>query len=524
MPIFAVVKRGLLLLPLALLAAGCFGGGGSGSSADSTLTWGIAARPASLDGALAPDVESRRVIGQVFEGLVAFQPGTTELRPSLATTWDADRTDKVWTFQLRDGVTFQDGTPLTGAAVCANFDRWYHLRGRNRDLDRSYYWQRVFGGFAGQDSLYGRCVSRGQAVELHLTKPNSSFLSALPLPAFSIASPASFRSGQLVGTGPFRIGSWAPSRVVLVRNDHYWGEKPALSSVVFPVIPSDTDRLRALEAGQIDGYDFVAAQDIPEIQRDAELKLIERPAHDLGYMTINQAKPPMDKLLVREAVAHGVDRQRLADSFQPPGSASVALQFQPPQVFGYAASAPQYAYQPAESRRLLRLAGLTLPVPIELWYPSDVSRPYLPDPSGAFAILASGLEKAGFKVIAKTAPWDRGYLVRVDEGRAGQLNLVGWTGDFGDPNDFLGTFFSRRTRQFGFDDPQLFTLLARAAEDPARTERAKLYEQANTRVLETLPGIPLVHTDELVALRTGVQGYITSPFGPELLSAVSVTR
>ncbi len=149
-----------------------------------------------------------------------------------------------------------------------------------------------------------------------------------------------------------------------------------------------------------------------------------------------------------------------------------------------------YSFRPEESRRLLKLAGLSPPVPIELWYPSNVSRPYLPDPAGTFAILASGLEQAGFEVIAKTASWSKDYLVRVDEGRAGQLNLVGWTGDFGDPNDFLGTFFSRATHQFAFDDPQLFSLLARAAREPARTKRAALYRQANERVMALLPGHP----------------------------------
>lgn len=521
MPILGGVKRVLLLLLLALVAAGCGGGSGGGGG----LTWGVAAEPVSLDGARAPDVESRRVIGQIFEGLVAFKPGTTDLQPALATTWGADPSGKVWTFQLRDGVQFQNGKSLTGAAVCANFERWFHFKGADRDLRRSYYWQRVFGGFAGQASLYGKCVSHGQAVELHLTHANSSFLSALPLPAFSIAEPGTLGTSRPAGTGPFRVDTWNHGHaLVLTRFDGYWGDKPKLDTLTFRLIRSDGDRLHALEQGDIDGYDFVASQDVPEIQKDGELRLLERPSYDLGYLTINSAKPPMDSLLVRQAVAHGLDRRRLADSFQPPGSASVALQFQPPEVFGFSADAPQYAFQPAESKRLLRLAGLTPPVPIELWYPSDVSRPYLPSPSGAVAILADGLEKSGFKVIAKTAPWDRGYLVKVDQGQAGQLNLVGWTGDFGDPNDFLGTFFSQRTRQFGLNDPKLFALIQRGAQEPARAQRAELYRQANTRVLQVLPGVPLVHTQEQVALRNGVQGYITSPFGPESFAGVSVSH
>lgn len=512
----------LLLVALSLLVAGCFGGG---NGASETLTFGIAAEPASLDGALAPDLESRRVISQIFEGLVTLRPGTTSIAPALAVSWKADRAGRVWTFALRRNVAFQDGTPLDPAAVCFNFDRWFHFHGADRSLDRSYYWQRVFGGFAGQPSLYGGCTPRGNAVELRLTQPNSSFLSALALPAFSIASPQSLEAGAPVGTGPFELETWAHGdRLVLVRNHEYWGPQAKLDRVVFEVIPDEAKRLSELEAGAIDGFDLVASGDVPAIEQNPALRLLARPPFNLGYVTIDESRPPMDKLLVRRAVAYGLDRRRLADSFLPRGSATVATEFQPPGVFGAATTLPRYAYRPAESRRLLRQAGLTLPVPIEFWYPTDVSRPYLPDPAGAFAILASGLERAGFRVIAHTAPWSDGYLTRVDEGQAGQLNLVGWTGDFGDPNDFVGTFFSQATRQFGFDDPGLFALVARARAEPDRSKRAALYRLANRRVMELLPGVPLVHTEEYVAVRAAVVGYVPSPVSLEPLSVVSMNE
>jgi peptide/nickel transport system substrate-binding protein len=208
------------MLLLALVAAGCFGGGGG-----QTFAFGVAAEPTSLDGALAPDVESRRVIAQIFDGLVAQRPGTTELEPALATSWRPSKKGAVWTFRLRPRVTFQDGTPLDTAAVCANFDRWYGFTGDDRSLDRSYYWQRVFGGFKGQPSLYRRCVEQDPlTVRLELTRPDAAFLSALPLPAFTIASPDSLLLGQPVGTGPFRADRWTHGdKLVLVRNDDYWG-------------------------------------------------------------------------------------------------------------------------------------------------------------------------------------------------------------------------------------------------------------------------------------------------------------
>jgi peptide/nickel transport system substrate-binding protein len=501
-----------------LLAAGCFGGGGK-----STLTLGISSEPTSLDGALAPDVESRRVVAQLFEGLVALQPGTTKLVPKLAATWSPDSTGRVWTFRLREGVRFQDGTPLTGAAVCANFDRWHGFTGADRDLSASYYWQRVFGGFGGQPGLYEKCSWQGLSVSLRLTRPNAAFLSALPLPAFSIASPRSLRLHDPVGTGPFRLESWARGdRLVLVRNDDYWGDRPRLAKVVFRVIPAEADRLAALERGEIDVTD-IAGGDVPEVVRELDLQLLERPPYNVGYLTINEARPPMDNPLVRKAVAFGLDRRRLAGTIQPHGSAVVASTFQPAQVFGTPHTIATYPFEPAESRKLLREAGMTLPVPIELWYPTSVSRAYLPDPAGAFSILAGGLEQAGFKVTARSAPWSGGYLVRVDKGEAGHLNLVGWTGDFADPDDFLGTLFSRPTPQFGFSDPTLFSLLQRAEREPTLKQRTLLYRQANERVLELLPAVPLVHTPEFLALRSDVHGYVASSFGPELLNGVSIS-
>lgn len=522
-----VVRRALALALLTVLATAC-----GGKNGGDTLTFGVEAEPVALDGALAPDVESRRVVSQIFEGLVGLRPGTTELEPRLATSWRAGPTGRVWTFELRDGVRFQDGTLFNARAVCFNFDRWFHFTGPQRALRVSYYWQRAFGGFAGQPSLYRRCIARGAGtVVLELTRPSAAFLSALALPAFSIASPASLGglgrpadTGQPVGTGPYRLGSWVRGdRLTLVRNDDYWGEPAKLRQIVFRLMPGSGARLRALQRGEIAGYDLVQPQEVTAVEHSSDLRLLERPPFNVGYVTINAARPPMDKLLVRQAVAYGLDRARLADSFQPREAASVAAEFQPPDVFGYAADVPQYRFDPKEARRLLRLAGLTLPVRIELWYPTDVSRPYLPDPARGFAILARGLKAAGFKVVARSAPWDGDYLIRVDEGRAGHLSLVGWTGDFPDPSDFLGTFFRQPTRQFGFNDPRLFSLLDRAEREPDRARRAQLYQDANRRIMELLPGVPLVHTEQFLALRADVRGYITSPVSLEPFAIVSLS-
>ena len=118
----------------------------------------------------------------------------------------------------------------------------------------------------------------------------------------------------------------------------------------------------------------------------------------------------------------------------------------PPEVMGYADDVTEYPYDPEKSKELLQQAGLTLPVPIDFWYPTDVSRPYMPDPKRNFEAFAASLNKSGFKVTPHSAPWSPDYLGRVDEGTAGHLNLIGWTGDFADPDNFVGVFFQCSSR------------------------------------------------------------------------------
>ena len=176
--------------------------------------------------------------------------------------------------------------------------------------------------------------------------------------------------------------------------------------------------------------------------------MLDRPAFNVGYVTINQSMEPMDDPLVRQAVAHGLDREAVVTNFYA-GRGVVAHQFMPPLVEGYADSVTQFEFNPARSRQLLQQAGLTLPVEIEFWYPTDVSRPYMPDPKRNFEAFAASLNESGFRVTPRSAPWSPDYLGRQQNGTAGHLNLIGWTGDFGDPDNFVGTFFQSGSRRGG---------------------------------------------------------------------------
>ncbi len=507
-----------------------------------TFVFGTDADPIVLDPTLAGDLNAARIGNQMFESLVDLAPGRTRVVPKLATSWRTSKDGRTWTFFLRRGVRFHDGTPFNAAAVCFNFERWYGFAG---SLQRAaYLWEFVFGGFRkpepgmpGPDrSLYRSCQRVDNlTIRLRLAHPTTSFLAALADPPLGIASPTALRkydadegeadangifhpsgtygTAHPTGTGPFMFRSWRPGReVVLVRYPQYWGKRAKLDRLVFRPIVDRLARLRALELGTIHGLDQVLVGDADTIKRNQNLKLLDRPSSNVGYVGINQAIPPMDKLLVRQAVAYGLDRAAVVRSFYG-GRGQLADQFLPPAFVGHAKHVKRYPYDPARSRALLRKAGLKLPVKVDFWYPTDVSRPYMPDPKRNFEAFAASLRRSGFEVVPHSAPWSPDYVQAFVSGKA-QLYLLGWIADFQDPDNFFGSQFRKYQPSFGFRNPKLFALLDRADAEPNLARRARLYEQASRLIMEFLPIVPYVHFKFAVALRRNVIGYVPGPSGP----------
>ncbi len=546
------VKVSLVLAIAALVTVAAGVAAIRSTAASDTLVFGAAADPVIIDGALVSDGESLRVIDQIFEGLVGLKPGTTVIVPKLATSYAASKNGLAWTFKLRKGVKFQDGTPFNGQAVCANFDRWYSFPGPLQDQAVTYYWNTVFGGFKhpatgnpGPDkSLYKGCKALGQyTARIILSRRSSSFLGALALTNFGIASPTALKKYQAdagtvdsdgvfhptgtfgtqnpIGTGPYKLKSWkVGDKLEIDANPTYWGAKAKLKRIIFRPIADNAARLQALQTGEIQGYDLVAPQDIATIKNSGKLKALDRPAFNVGYVGINQAIPPMNNLLVRQALAYGLDRKSVVDSFYA-GRGQVADQFLPPLVVGFAKKGvPQYTFNPEKSIALLKQAGLTPPVKIEFWYPTSVSRPYMPDPSRNFQAFSASLSKAGFQVVPRSAPWRPDYLGATQSGKA-QVFLLGWTGDFGDPANFLNVHFGSKTDQFGFDNPKLFDLLTRADSETNIAKRTALYQQASIQVMKFLPVVPYVHSKPALAFQKNVQGYAPSPVSLESFATVS---
>ncbi len=517
------------------------GGGGS-------FVFAASSDPVMLDPAMASDGETFRPARQMFEGLVGTKPGTTELEPLLATEWETAGDGLSTSFTLREGVKFSDGTDFNAEAVCYNFDRWYNWTGLNQSENISYYYTSLFKGFktGKTGGIYESCAapSATEAV-ITLNKPFAALVQAMTLPAFSMQSPTALKqynadktegteedprfseyaTAHPTGTGPFLFDKWdRGQQLTLKRNDNYWGEKSKVATVIIRTISDPKARTQELQAGNVDGYDLVGPADVQPL-KDAGFQILNRPAFNILYLGMNQKNEALKDVKVRQAITHAIDRAAVVKSSLPEGSIP-AKQFMPDSVEGYNDAVTEYPYDPEEAKSLLKEAGQEN-LELKFAYPTGVSRPYMPSPEDTYAVIKSQLEKAGIKVTPVAAKWSPDYLdmVQGDKGTdKHDIHLLGWTGDYNDPDNFVGVFFGRKSNEWGFDNKQLFADLAAARELPTREEQTPAYEKINAEIADYVPGVPLAHPAPSLAFGKDVQGYVASPIQDEVWNNVTVPQ
>ncbi|NCT89798.1 ABC transporter substrate-binding protein [Cellulomonas sp. APG4] len=518
-----------------------------GGSRD-TFIFAASSDPASLDPAFANDGESFRVARQIFEGLVGVEPGTADPAPLLAESWEVSEDGLTYTFDLKQDVTFHDGTPFDGEAVCANFERWNNFTGVLQSESLSYYWQKVNGGFASSDvesldgtGKYESCEAPdAHTAVITLASPLPEFISALSLPSFSMQSPTAlelyaadevggdeaapvlpeYATAHPTGTGPFQFDSWTRGQeVVLTAYPEYWGEQGQVQRIIFTVIDDANARRQALQAGDIDGYDLVGPADVLALE-EAGFQIVDREPFNILYLGMNQADPALADLRVRQAIAHAVNKEALVAQTLPEGT-EVATNFIPPSVDGWSADVETYEYDPDRARELLADAGAS-DLTIDFNYPTNVSRPYMPTPEQVFQSISADLEEVGITVNPVPEPWAPDYLDRMQGTADHGLHLLGWTGDYNDTYNFIGVFFGAESNEWGFDDPELFQLIGDARYMASKDEQVAAYEEANEAILERLPGVPLAHPVPSLAFSPKVHGYPASPVQDEVYNVITL--
>lgn len=322
---------------------------------DGRLVYARAGDASKLDPALITDGESSLVTEQIFDTLVRYKAGSAEVEPGLALSWRSDESRQVWTFTLRPGVTFHDGTPCDAAAVANAFER-------QRDPQHKHH---VGGEFAYWEDLLG-FVSKVEVgdgpreVVFRLSRPAPAFfVSTLAVFTFGIPSPAALDqhgaafARNPVGTGPFRFVSWESGvEIVLDRHDGWWGGTPALRRVVLRRMPDPGARAQALRAGQADVIDNVGLANVPDLERDASVQVVRQPGMHVAYLALHTQKPPFDDVRVRQAVALALDKARILQAGWE-GRAQAASVPVPPNLAPLAARVPDRARDVARARALL---------------------------------------------------------------------------------------------------------------------------------------------------------------------------
>jgi peptide/nickel transport system substrate-binding protein len=477
-----------------------------------------------LDPGRETDGESFYGSTQIFDTLVEFAPGTTAVQPALAESWNVSDDGLVFTFNLRQGVMFHDGTPFNAEAVKFSFDRQFVEDHPYYDLGPWQYW-----GYMDMSSIIDRIeVVDDYTVTFYLQKVEAPFLANLAMDFAAIVSPTAvaeygieFKNNP-VGTGPFRFVSWTKDdSIVLDANREYWGEGPYLDRLILRVIPDATARYLALKNGEVDIIDFPSAEDLELMDQDPNIELIQQPGLNVGYIAMNNDKPPFDNVLVRRAMNHAIDREAIIEAVY--GSAgTVANNPIPPTMWGYNDDLTGYDYDPDRARELLAEAGLADGFETDLWA-MPVARPYNPNARRIAEIVQADLAEVGVQAEIVSYDWGT-YLDRVDAGDH-MMGMLGWTGDNGDPDNFLFVLLSAAAADAGgniafWRNPQFNELIIEAKETFDQDRRTELYEEAQVIFEEDAPWVPLAHSVVTVPVRTSVRNFVIYPTGKRVFQRV----
>lgn len=493
-----------------------------------TLRVGQSADIATLDPWNATDAASLLVSRQIFETLVAHEPGGPRIVPRLATRWDSSPDGRTWTFTLRDGVRFHDGTALDAAAVVFNFERArdpsHPSRGRRGEFA-------LFGArwtVDGEPLLIRVAALDPRTVVFTLRTAFGPFLADLANPAFAIVSPRSMQadpdgwmlpsSPAAAGTGPFRYvpGAWQRDHlIVLERNAAYWDADergnplPYLDRVSFRAVPDAASRTSELRSGGLDVVRDVSPHELGAVRASPNLALVPRPPQSVVYVGISHARPPLDLAEVRRAVALAINRQAIVQAAYA-GDAKAASQLVPPGILGHDDTVTEFhRFDEAAAKKLLAEAGHARGFDTELSYPAP-PRADEPDMRRIAEAIAADLARVGIKV----------QLRQVDPRRApaaadeGPLSLGERVAASADPDELLAPWW----------DPQARALLQQARIEPRESKRAELYKQVAKMLQQQVARIPLFHPTRPLAASRKVQGLAAHAGGGEAFTRVTLGR
>jgi peptide/nickel transport system substrate-binding protein len=510
------------------------------ASASGTFVFGASGDAAKLDPGDVWDNESMERMDNVFECLVGFKPGTTEIQSWLAISWEISSDGKEIIFHLRKGVKFHDGTDFNADAVVFSFARQYDFNNPYYQYGQWIVWKHLFGAIEKVVKI------DDYTVKFVLRRKNAVIITSLGMIyAVAIVSPTNAEKYKEdafkhpCGTGPFKFVEWAKDdHITLEVNENYWGEKPKLDKLIFKVIPDPSARLMALEVGEIQGMEYPNPSDFNRIKTNSQLKLLTGIGMNIGYVAINTGygykddnkngmrdpnEPwvktpgyfePLTKKKVRQAVNMAIDKQSIVDNIFM-GTAIKAKNGIPPFMLGYNDAVEDYPYDPERAKALLAEAGYPDGFEVTL-YIMPVSRAYMFYPLEIGEAIQSYLAAVDIKVEFYQVDWAT-YLQETSAGKH-QMCLLGITGDTGDTDDFMSVCYAPNSAAIGTASNQAFynneevqNLISKSLQTYDKAERAEYYKKVQEIIHEDAPWVYIAHANQSLVFSATVHDFVISP-------------
>jgi dipeptide transport system substrate-binding protein len=475
----------------------------------------------------------------IYNRLVEFKTGTTELQPGLAEKWDLSADGKTYTFHLRKGVKWQDSKDFKPTR---DFNADDVLFSFNRQKDANHPYHKISGGSyeyfdgMGMGDLIDKIVKVDDyTVQFVLTRPESPFLADMAMDFASIMS-AEYADNMMkagtpekfdlnpIGTGPFELMQYQKdSRILYKAFDGFWGTKPKIDRLVFSITPDASVRYAKLQKNECQVMPYPNPADLPAMKKDKDVTLLEKPGLNVGYVSFNVEKKPLDDVKVRQALTMAVNKKAIIDAVYQ-GAGQAAKNLIPPTMWSYNNDIADYPYDPAKAKELLKQAGLPDGFSIDLWA-MPVQRPYNPNARRMAEMIQADWAKIGVKANIVTYEWGE-YLKRAKNGEH-QSVMMGWTGDNGDPDNFFATLFSCDAAQKGSNYSKWCYKPFEAVIQPARAEanhdkRIALYQQAQVIMHDQVPALIVAHSTVYEPIRKDVKGYVIDPRGLHNFNSVSM--
>ncbi len=478
-----------------------------------TLVVGLVAEPVNLDPAQVTDLNSNRVGRRIVETLVTFPEESTQIVPGLAESWTVSKDGLRYTFKLRKGVSFHDGTLLDAEAVKFSIDRQINPEHPFNKLGKYPFANFFFGNIKAVE------VIDPLTVEFVLKEPRASFLAVLTAGAASIVSPTAVRKyGQdyaltPVGTGPFKYVSWERGqRVVLEKNASYWRFSVKLDRVIYRPIVEDQARLTELLTGALDLIVGTPPDYVGQLEANPKVTLLKQVGAHVWYLGINNQKKPFDDKRVRQALNYAVNKDAIVrDVLKGTGSLSVGPVL--PKTWGADGGLKPYPYDPERAKKLLADAGHPAGFTTTLWVPESGSG--MQSPVAMSTVIQSNLKAVGVNVSLQTMEWGA-YLAKL-RSKEQELFALSWMAGNEDPDMVMypllhsSQWTPNGPNRALYKNERFDEMLHQARLTTDEKKRADLYRQAQRILVDDAPWIFVDHEIQTAAHAKRVQGFKLHP-------------